>query len=184
MSPQHVTSMIKTLNDLADKDRCLFILSDLRGILPETTDGAFKTMLCRAVKNGVLQRFCRGLYLYSQPDCEQGLLLFHAAARLRAGEFNYISLETALSDAGVISQAPMNWITIVSSGRRNTMRCGKWGTIEFVHTSRKPSELRDNLTYDARCRMWRASVSLAMRDMRLTHRTMDLVNKEAADELV
>ena len=184
MSPRPVTRIIRTLNDLADKDRCLFMLSDLRGILPNSTDGAFKTMLCRAVKNGVLQRFCRGLYLYSHPDCEQGLLLFHAAVRLRAGDFNYISLETALSDAGVISQAPMNWITIVSSGRRNTMRCGKWGTIEFVHTSRKPSELRDNLTYDARCRMWRASVSLAMRDMRLTHRTMELVNKEAADELV
>ena len=184
MSQQPVTRMIRTLNDLADKDRCLFTLSDLRGILPDPTDGAFKTMLCRAVKNGVLQRFCRGLYLYPQPDCEQGLMLFHAAARLRAGEFNYISLETALSDAGVISQAPINCITIMSSGRRNTIRCGAWGTIEFVHTSRKPAKLRDNLTYDERCRMWRASVSLAMRDMRLTRRSLDLVNQEVAHDLV
>ena len=177
--------MIRTLNDLADKDRCLFTLSDLRGILPNSTDGAFKTMLCRAVKNDVLKRFCRGLYLYPKPDCEQGLLLFHAAARLRAGGFNYISLETALSDAGVISQAPMNWITIMSSGRRNTIRCGAWGTIEFVHTSRKPAELRDNLTYDARCRMWRASVALAMRDMRLTRRAVDLVsNQEVTNDLI
>ena len=184
MSAQSVTRIIRTLSDLADKDRCLFTLSDLRGILPDPTDGAFKTMLCRAAKRGVLKRVCRGLYLYSQPDCEQGLLLFHAAARLRAGEFNYISLETVLSDAGVISQVPVNWITLMSSGRRNIIRCGAWGTIEFVHTSRKPAELRDNLNYDARCRMWRASVSLAMRDMRLTRRTMDLVNREAAHELV
>jgi len=184
MSVQSVTRIVRTLSDLADKDRCLFTLSDLRGILPDPTDGAFKTMLCRAVKNGALQRFCRGLYLYSQPDCEQGLLLFHAAARLRASAFNYISLETALSDAGVISQAPMNWITLMSSGRRNTIRCGAWGTIEFVHTCRKPAELRDNLTYDVRCRMWRASVSLAMRDMRLTRRSLDLVNQEAAHDLV
>lgn len=184
MSPQPVTSMIRTLNDLADRDRCLFALSDLRGILPEPSAGAFKTMLSRAEKRGVLNRVCRGLYFYPQPDCEQGLLLFHAAARLRAGAFNYISLETALSDAGVISQAPMNWITIMSSGRRNTIRCGEWGTIEFIHTCRKPAELRDNLTYDARCHMWRASVSLAIRDMRLTRRTMDLVNQEVANELV
>jgi len=184
MSPQPVTRIISTLNDLADKDRCLFTLSDLRGILPEPRAGAFKTILCRAVKKGVLKRVCRGLYLYPQPDCEQGLMLFHAAARLRAGEFNYISLETVLSDAGVISQAPMNWITIMSSGRRNTIRCGEWGTIEFVHTCRKPAELRDNLTYDARCRIWRASVSLAIRDMRLTRRTLDLVNQEVASELV
>lgn len=184
MSQQSVTRIIRTLNDLADKDRCLFTLSDLRGILPDLTDGAFKTMLCRAVQKGVLKRFCRGLYLYPQRDCEQGLLLFHAAARMRAGDFNYISLETALSDAGVISQMPMNWITIMSSGRRNTISCGAWGTIEFVHTSRKPAELRDNLNYDARFRMWRASVSLAIRDMRLTRRTMDLVNQEVADEFV
>ncbi|MBU0714960.1 MAG: hypothetical protein KJ964_06350, partial [Verrucomicrobia bacterium] len=78
----------------------------------------------------------------------------------------------------------MNWITIMSSGRRNTIRCGEWGTIEFVHTCRKPAELRNNLTYDARCRMWRASVSLAIRDMRFTRRTMDLVNQEVADEFV
>ena len=184
MSPQPVTRIISTLNDLANKDRCLFTLSDLRGILPEPRAGAFKTILCRAVKKGVLKRVCRGLYLYPQPDCEQGLMLFHTAARLRAGEFNYISLETALSDASVISQAPMNWITIMSSGRRNTIRCGEWGTIEFVHTCRKPAELRDNLTYDARCRIWRASVSLAIRDMRLTRRTLDLVNQEVASELV
>ena len=184
MNQQPVTCMIRTLHDLADRDRCLFTLSDLRGILPEPSTGAFKTMLSRAEKKGVLKRVCRGLYFYPQPDYEQGLMLFHAAARLRAGEFNYISLETALSDAGVISQAPMNWITLMSSGRRNTIRCGEWGTIEFVHTCRKPAELRDNLTYDARCRMWRASVSLAMRDMRLTRRTMDLVNQEVANELV
>lgn len=184
MSARPIAILISTLNKLADKDRCLFTLTDLRGILPEPSGGAFKTMLCRATRNGALKRFCRGLYLYPQRDCEQGLLLFHAAARLRADEFNYISLETALSDAGVISQAPINWITIMSSGRRNIIRCGAWGTIEFVHTSRKPAELRDNLVYDLRCHMWRASVSLAMRDMRLTRRTMDLINQEAANELV
>lgn len=176
--------MIRTLGGIAEKDRCLFSLSDLHGILPELGDGAFKTMISRAEKRGVLRRVCRGLYLYPQSDCDHGLLLFHAAARLRAGQFNYISLETALSDAGVISQAPMNWITIMSSGRRNTVRCGEWGTIEFVHTSRKPADWRDALTYDARCHMWRASVALAIRDMRLTRRKMDLIDKEVADELV
>jgi len=184
MSPQPFNSMIRTLNNLADRDRCLFTLSDLRGTLPEQSIGAFKTMLSRAEKKGALKRVCRGLYFYPQPDCAQDLLLFHAAARLRAGEFNYISLETALSDAGVISQTPMNWITIMSSGRRNIIRCGAWGTIEFVHTCRKPAACRGHLTYDERCRMWRASVSLAMRDMRLTRRKMDLVNQEAADDLV
>ncbi len=184
MNMLSIARLTKTLNDLVVENRCLFALSDLRGALPEISDGAFKTAISRAEKKGVLKRVCRGLYLYRQSAGEQGLLLFHAAARLRAGEFNYISLETALSDAGVISQVPMNWITLMSSGRRNTIRCGEWGTIEFIHTGRKPAECGNNLIYDSRCRMWRASVPLAIRDMRLTRRKLDLVDQEAADEFV
>lgn len=72
--------------------------------------------------------------LYERVDYPRGLVLFHAAARLRASTFNYISLETSLSDAGVISQIPINWITLMSAGRSNNIGCGAWGSIEFVRT--------------------------------------------------
>ena len=184
MKRQPIVRLLRTLDGLPDKDRGLLSLADLRGVLPESSPGAFKTMLCRAEKSGTIQRICRGLYLHPGAGPDDGLLLFHAAARLRASQFNYISLETALSDAGLISQVPMNWITIMSSGRRNTIRCGQRGTIEFVHTSRKPAELAGELTYDSRCRMWRASVTLARRDMRATRRSMDLVAGEPTHEPV
>ena len=45
------------------------------------------------------------------------LVLYHAAARLRADALCYLSLESVLSDAGVISQIPINWITLMTSGR-------------------------------------------------------------------
>ncbi len=84
---------------------------------------------------------CRGLYAFNSTSNSNGLLLFHAAAYIKSGEFNYISLETALSDAGIISQVPISHITIMSSGRSNKISCGNFGTIEFIHTSRKPKEI-------------------------------------------
>lgn len=141
-------------------------------------------LLRRAVRARLLARVCRGLYLYIKAKPTDGLLLFHAAALLRANALNYISLETVLSDAGVISQVPMNWISMMSSGRSNTISCGEFGTIEFVHTSRKPAQLIKQLTYDHRCGLWRAHVALALRDMKATHRNCDLINWDTANEFI
>jgi len=94
-------------------ERSFFTLSDLRSALPELSPGAFKTLLSRAAKKNILKRVCRGLYTSDKAQAT-GWELYHIAARLRAHEFNYISLETALSDAGVISQIPLQWITLMS----------------------------------------------------------------------
>ena len=164
------------LSENADNRHYLFTLRDLRPLFTELSDNTFKTLLSRAVHSKLLMRLCRGLYLNQKALPNDGLLLFHAAAVLRANEFNYISLETALSDAGVISQIPVNLITIMSSGRSNTISCGNYGTIEFVHTDQKPANLIKSLAYDHLCGMWRANVELALRDMKATHRNMDLID--------
>lgn len=172
------------LQDNANEKHYLFVSKDFRILFPELSDGAFKTLLSRASASGLLHRLCRGLYVYPQSQPQDGLLLFRAAATLRAGKFNYISLETALSDAGVISQIPLNWITLMSSGRSSLVSCGKYGTIEFVHTNQKPSALAHSLNYDWRCGLWRATTSLAIRDMKATRRNLDLIDWELADELI
>ena len=61
------------------------------------------------------------------------------------------------------------------------MDCGAFGNIEFVHTARQPGDLAGELTYDATCHLWRASTNLALRDMRATRRSLDLVEKEDAE---
>ena len=179
---QPMKQLERTLAKLADGEHYLFSSSDLRGACPGRKDPA--VLLSRAVKAGVLQRVCRGLYLYPRVAYPAGMVLFHAAARLRADEFNYVSLETALSDAGIISQVPAQWITLMSSGRSHTIRCGEFGHVEFVHTSRRPQDLADQLAYDPACRLWRASAALALRDMRATRRNKDLIDWEVARELV
>lgn len=168
----------------ANTEQYLFALRDLAAVIPGQSPAALKALAARAEKIGLLRRVCRGLYLYPAVQYPAGLVLFHAAARLRAQEFNYISLETALSDAGVISQIPMNWVTLMSSGRSHVVDCGNFGHIEFVHTKRPANTVAAQLTYDARCRLWRASVALALRDMALTRRNTDLVQWEVANEFI
>ncbi len=181
---QPIKTLKRVLETLADAEHYLFTLNDLQGAIPELGAGAFKALVCRAEKDGMLTRVCRGLYLYPKVNYQQGLLLYHAAARLRADEFCYISLESALSDAGVISQIPMNWITLMTSGRSGIIGCGAFGHIEYIHTKRRPENLAAHLTYDTRCRLWRASVALALMDMHLTRRSTDLIDRETAHELV
>lgn len=181
---QPIRILIKNLDRLADQAHYLFTLSDLKVLLADSSAAAFKTLLSRAVKEGYLERVCRGLYLYSKVVPTDGFLLFHIAAKLRANEFNYISLETVLSDAGVISQIPINCIFLMSSGRSNRISCGRFGVIEFVHTTRRPAELMKQLSYDSRCGLWRASVALALHDMRVTHRNLDLIDWKVANEFI
>jgi len=179
---QPLKQLSRLLADLADRDHCLFSVSDLETAFPGYRQ--MPVLLSRAVKAGLLERVCRGIYWYPRPDSDRGRLLFHTAARLRADEFNYISLETGLSDAGVISQVPMNWITLMSSGRSHVVDCGEFGHIEFIHTAQRPDEIAGELVFDRACRLWRASVRQALRDLRVTRRSADLVDQEVLHELV
>lgn len=179
---QPFKQLSETLRSLAGPEHCVFAPSDLAAAVPGC--GQLAVLLSRATKAGLLRRVCRGIYFYPVPDYPSGNLLFHAASRLRAGEFNYISLETVLSDAGVISQVPMNWISLMTSGRSHVVDCGDYGHIEFVHTAQRPDEIGGELTYDAERHLWRASVRQALRDLKATRRSMELVDEGVARELV
>ncbi|WP_038408291.1 type IV toxin-antitoxin system AbiEi family antitoxin [Pseudomonas sp. FGI182] len=181
---QPLRRLHRGLQQLATAQRYLFTPADMRALLPDLSDSAYRTVLSRAANDSTLIRLCRGLYLYTPAKPNQGLVLYHAAARLRANNLNYISLESALSDAGVISQVPLNWLTLMSSGRTQTIRCGTFGTLEFIHTRRKATDLQGQVDYDERCRLWRAKPTLALADMKRAKRSLDLIDWEIANELV
>ena len=94
-----------TLRRIATSEAYLFSLADLEAILPDHSHDAIKMIAGRAVKAEILVRACHGIYLFDQVPRKKGRELFHIAAKLRAGFFNYISQETALSDLGVICMA-------------------------------------------------------------------------------
>ena len=172
MQPQQI--LLRHLAQISNGSRYLYTLSDLSAALPHCGPEALKALVGRASKGGNLVRVCRGLFLYPNARFDPSLLLYHAAARLRASSFNYLSLESALSESGAISQIPTNWITLMSSGRSNTIHCGKFGTIEYVHTKKKPNDLTSRLNYDPTRRLWIANEIQAMDDMKATRREAKL----------
>lgn len=176
MSPLHQLESWLLQAPATDRP-CLYRANDFRALFPELSAGAYRAVLHRAQHKGILERVCQGIYQYAGKPDTSGYILFHAAALLRAQHFNYISLETALSDAGVISQIPMGWITLVSTGRTATVACGRFGTIEFLHTQQPLAALQDRVAYDAACHMFRANTDLARQDMARfnRHATADLI---------
>ncbi len=181
---QPIRQLMDVISHLANQQAYLFTLADLRSVLPEHSETAFKTLLSRAVREGRLIRLCRGLYLYEKANPNRGLILAHAVSKLRPLGLNYLSLETVLSDAGIISQIPMNRIMVMSSGRSGIIDCGTWGSIEFIKTRQHPENLVGQLEYDPKARLWRASVAQALRDMRATHRNVDLIDWKVAHEFI
>ncbi len=181
---QSIVKLKTMLERLADSEHYLFAARDFAPAFPELSDSALNVLLSRAARSGVLERVTKGIYIYGRVEYQRGFELFHTASRLRANSLNYISLETALSDAGVISQVPLGWITLMSSARSHTVGCGRFGNIEFVHTERVPGDVKGKLSYDHRCRMWRADVALAISDMRRTRRPLDLIDWSMVNEPV
>ncbi len=182
---QPIKILSQWLEQHANKKHYIFTLQDLRALFEDMHESAFKTFMSRAVKSGIIERICRGIYACKPMKYSGGLLLFHVAAYLRSGDFNYISLETALSDAGIISQIPMHYISIMTSGRSSKISCGNYGTIDFVHTQRMPQDMIDKLTYDVDYRLWRADIITAVEDMKHTRRsTIDLIDWEIVNEFV
>ena len=179
-----IDSLRRGLERLASAEAYLFSTGDLKALLPDLSPDAFRALISRATRAGVLERLCRDIYIYSYPGRPRGFELYHAAARLRAGSLTYISLESALSDLGIISQVPVATITLMTTGRSNRISCGRYGVIELVHTAQPPNSFMHELTYDESCRLWRASPARALRDLRATGRSLDLVDWSLAHELL
>ena len=158
------------LEKLADPEHYLFSVDDFSALFPLKSQAALLVLLGRAEKNGSLERVCKGYYIYQKVAYPKDLLLFHLAARVRSDYFCYLSLETVLSEDGVISQIPLSCVTIMTSGRSGVINCGRFGRIEFTHTKKSPSDIEHLLTYDFRYGFWRASAQLALQDLRATGR--------------
>jgi len=132
-------------------------------------------LLGRACRAGILERVCRGFYIYPKAPFQKGLLLYHLAARLRVHTFCYLSLESILSEEGIISQIPLGCVTLMTSGRSGCIKCGRFGRIEFTHTKKSYLDIENKLTFDFRYKLWRASAQLALMDYKDVRRQEKLL---------
>ncbi len=174
---------IKVLWDWDRKERSVFSVTDLRKMFPERSPKTFAEGLRRLVKQGFLEHAARGVYVNLLSRSSKRYLIEKIAVCLRRGEYSYVSLESALSEYGVISQIPMSRITIMTTGRSAIIRT-PYGVIEFTHTKRSAADILDNTIIMEKRPLRIARVETALRDLRRVGRNLDMVNLEYYEDIL
>lgn len=172
------------LENLADKEHYMFSISDFYCLFDKLSKSALTMLLSRAVKNKILVRACKGIYIYPKANYDKGYELYHIASKLRCDEFCYLSLETILSQYGIISQMPIGYISVMTTGRHGIIDCGNYGKIEFIHTKKNIEKIKSKLIYNYKYKLWCAKPELSYTDMRDTQRPLDLINEEILNEYI
>lgn len=167
----------KQLNTWAASGRYVFTRSDLAKLFYGDSPRAFKASLKRLVSDGVLVRPSRGVYVYTAVHNPDGYAIEHIAKALRRGEYNYVSLESALSEYGAISQIPVDRLTVMTTGRKGEYHT-PYGTIEFIHTKRSVGDLLPRMV-DVHRPLRMATPQAAWQDLKRVGRNTHLVNTEA-----
>ena len=172
---------IQRLNELDHKGRYVFHHRDLAKVFFEDSERAFNAGLNRLVKHRIIERVARGVYVYELSKNKNSSRTIELIAKtLRRGEYNYVSLESALSERGIISQILIDRLTIMTTGRKGEYKT-KYGVIEFTHTKRPVSDILDNvINTDRPLRI--ATALAAFRDLKRVGRNVGMVDQEALIE--
>ena len=157
----------------------VFTKKDLAKVFREDSAHALDASLVRLVNNGVLSRVAKGVYVNAlSPNRGRDTIELIAVA-LRRGEYSYVSLESALSEYGVISQIPMR-LTVMTTGRRGEYNT-PFGTIEFTHTARPWLDVVDGVLDRGRPLRF-AARETAYRDLKRVGRNLHLVDESVLYE--
>ena len=171
---KYSTALIR-LNHWDKNNRFVFNIADLAKIFHEDSPRTLKAGLQRLVGREILLRPVRGVYLYALSrniDCD---ILAQIARVLRRGEYNYVSLESALSEYGAISQIPIDRLTVMTTGRSGQYPT-TFGIIEFTHTKRRTAKILQGIR-DIGQPLKIATPTTAWRDLKRVGRNTHLVDE-------
>lgn len=171
---------IKRLAEFDQKGRYVFAARDMAKVFPEDSPRSREATLKRLVASGILERPAKGIYVYALSRNLGADTIELVAKTIRRGEYNYVSLESALSDYGVISQVPVGRLTVVTTGRKGEYKT-PYGVIEFTHTDRSISDILHSMKDRGRP-LKIAAKAAALRDLKRVGRNTHLIQQEVADE--
>lgn len=177
MQQSHAIAVLTKQDQLG---RYVFKSRDLAKLFPDDNDRTLNAGLQRLVKNGVLIRAVKGVYIFAYSNHRGGDTLELVAKTMRRGEYNYVSLESALSEHGVISQIPIDRLTVMTTGRKGEYKT-PFGVIEFTHTKRPVKDLISSMASIGRPLRF-ANKLAALRDLKRVGRNMHLIDQEALHE--
>lgn len=168
--------------DAWDKQgRTVFTLGDLAKLFPEDNRKTLQEGVNRLRRHGILEGVARGTYVYRHARTPVTYRIEAIARALRRGEYSYVSLESALSEYGAISQIPVDRLTVMTTGRKGTFHTS-YGTIEFTHTSRPLTQLMGRMR-DVGRPLRMATPMAAWEDLKRVGRNTHLVDTQVLDEL-
>ena len=172
----HTVEAVKTLAEWDQNGWNVFTLSDMRKLFPHQSEKTLSESLRRLVQKGLLQRVVNGVFVNPLSSRSRIGMFERIACAIRRGEYNYLSLECALSEWGVISQIPQAYLTIVTTGRKGVFNT-PYGVIEFTHTQRSARDILKN-TIQRERPLRIATAQAALRDLRRVGRNLHLVDFE------
>ncbi|WP_406568312.1 type IV toxin-antitoxin system AbiEi family antitoxin [Aeromonas caviae] len=163
-------------------DYWLYSLHELALIFPDEEPQQLKNSLVRQCKAGNLLKVGGGLYAWPDARSAPMYRLEHLINRLRPRELSYISLESALSMHGWLSQIPLAVLTVMTTGRSYLQQTA-YGLIEWTHTEQSDTTILNGTTWDPMRGCLIAKPLLAGRDMRQVGRNLDLVIPQSDVEM-
>ncbi|MGI9280009.1 MAG: type IV toxin-antitoxin system AbiEi family antitoxin [Endozoicomonas sp.] len=132
------------------------------------------------MKQNLLIRAGKGIFVFALARDKGKDTLELIAKAMRRGEYSYVSLESALSDYGAISQIPIDRLTIMTTGRKGEYKT-PFGTIEFTHTKRTMAQIVNSMLVTGKpLRM--ATKEAAWRDLKRVGRNTHLVDEQVLYE--
>ncbi len=141
----------------------------------------FSASLNRLVKGGILQRACRGIYVNKDAVSFDQYVVERIAKALRPSDYTYVSLESILSEYGVISQIPVDRLTVMTTGREGIYKT-PYGTIEMTHTKRSAVDILENTKIVDSKPLRIATQQTALRDLKRVGRNFNLVDDQELND--
>lgn len=141
----------------------LYTPAMFRVLFPEETADSLKMSFRRHAKSGLLKKVKKGLYANERARCAPADKLTALVPYLKPGEISYVSKYNRLSELGVISQMPLNYLSVMTSGTSQKFQ-SCYGTVEFTHTERSIKFILDHTEIDSDTGQLIADKDLAMRD--------------------
>lgn len=176
---------MELIRSLAGLDRLgayVFARRDIEKLFPEEDGKAMDQSLKRMVADGILQRAARGLYVNPTASSRNRWIAEEVAKALRPGNLSYVSLESILSEYGVISQIPISRMTVMTTGASGLVET-PFGTIEFTHTKRSKLDIVQNTLVSTGRPLRIATKQAAIRDLRRVGRNVNMMDlDELGDE--
>jgi predicted transcriptional regulator of viral defense system len=160
------------------KGRHVFTRRELSKLFPRDNPKAFAEGLRRMVASGLLTRACRGVYVNPAAHSLDSRVIERIARALRPGAYNYVSLESLLSEAGAISQIPVDRLTVMTTGRKGIYET-PYGVIEFTHTKRPSANVLGGIQQVSGRPLRIATPAVAWRDLKRVGRNVRMVDPEA-----